>query len=482
VYKRQAVVFLFLLYGSGQVLMGVRMAGVSLGGQSETEAAQTLAVHWQDEGLLLRDPASGATWAINPQELGLNLDAEASAAYAQDWGRGRGGLPVALTTFFNGATLKPILVVDLDQAARRLEELRPLLETPPRNAGVELRGGQVLAIPAHAGTSLDIDATLERLATDAAGESADGVLEIVLVAVPPVVTDATPLVAEAQALLSRPFVLDIYDPVTDESLIRDLAPAEWGAWLVATPDPASTNGLALTFDRASLQTYLETYAPALGETRYLNMEESLARLEEALAQKTLQTWIRVYHRPTTYEVQRGETLASIGYALGIPYPWIQAINPGVEGLSAGQILNIPSLDDLLPLPVIRHKRIVVSISQQAMWAYENGALKWHWRVSTGIARSPTSPGIFQIQSHEVNAYAAQWDLYMPYFMGVYQPGPNAGVMNGFHGFPTSASGGYLLWTDDLGRPATYGCILLSLENAEQLYTWAEEGVVVQILP
>jgi len=33
----------------------------------------------------------------------------------------------------------------------------------------------------------------------------------------------------------------------------------------------------------------------------------------------------------------------------------------------------------------------------------------------------------------------------------------------------------------LGRPASYGCIILTLEDAETLYYWAEDGVVVEIL-
>ncbi|NJL93291.1 MAG: L,D-transpeptidase [Anaerolineae bacterium] len=103
---------------------------------------------------------------------------------------------------------------------------------------------------------------------------------------------------------------------------------------------------------------------------------------------------------------------------------------------------------------MRNKRIIVSISEQHLWAYENGNLVFDWVISTGIARSPTSPGVFQIRSHEPNAYAAQWNLYMPHFMGVYNPGPNVEVMNGFHGFPTDASGGYLLWTSNRGRPAS----------------------------
>jgi lipoprotein-anchoring transpeptidase ErfK/SrfK len=68
---------------------------------------------------------------------------------------------------------------------------------------------------------------------------------------------------------------------------------------------------------------------------------------------------------------------------------------------------------------------------------------------------------------------------MPNFMGFYHPGPNMDLWNGFHGFPTRG-GGYLLWSDDLGHPVTYGCVLLSLENAETLYNWAEEGVVVEV--
>jgi lipoprotein-anchoring transpeptidase ErfK/SrfK len=88
--------------------------------------------------------------------------------------------------------------------------------------------------------------------------------------------------------------------------------------------------------------------------------------------------------------------------------------------------------------------------------------------------------VFQVQSHEGNAYAASWDLWMPYFLGIYRPVPTSDFMNGFHGFPTR-DGTNLLWTGNLGHPVTYGCILLSTQNAAALYEWAEEGVVVEIV-
>ena len=467
-----------LLYGSGNILPGVSVAGIEVGGMSEAEAVEALSSGWQSQGILLRD--GERTWAINPGELGLSIEAQASAAAARSWGRSQGGIFGGIEALISGAEVEPHLLVNLDQASVRLEQLRTIIEQPAKNAGIQLVNGQAQVIPPVQGRVLDINATLTGLQTDAATELADGALDLAMVPVAPGVTDATPLLQEAQALLSRSMNIDAYDPVTNESQVWTLAPSEWGQWLVATQNPTSPTGLALSLDQSGLRGFLESRASQFSAPRYLKVDESIEQINAAMATNQLDTWIRVYHQPSAYTVQAGDSISSIGYDQGIPYPWIQAANPGIDSLSPGQQISLPSKDDLLPLPIVRHKRIVLSINNQEMWAYENGQLKWNWTISTGISRSPTSPGIFQIQSHEINAYASQWNLYMPHFMGVYQPGPGADVMNGFHGFPTDASGGYLLWTSNLGRPATYGCILLSLENAEVLYNWAEEGVVVEI--
>jgi lipoprotein-anchoring transpeptidase ErfK/SrfK len=134
---------------------------------------------------------------------------------------------------------------------------------------------------------------------------------------------------------------------------------------------------------------------------------------------------------------------------------------------------------MLPLPIVPNKRIVISISQQRMWTYENGALRSEEIISTGIDRSPTHPGVFQVQTHEQLAYASVWDLYMPHFMGIYEGWP--GFMNGIHGLPT-LSNGTRMWANSLGRKASYGCIILNLQAAEDLYNWAENGVIVEIQP
>jgi lipoprotein-anchoring transpeptidase ErfK/SrfK len=68
---------------------------------------------------------------------------------------------------------------------------------------------------------------------------------------------------------------------------------------------------------------------------------------------------------------------------------------------------------------------------------------------------------------------------MPYFMSIYEAVP--GFYNGIHGFP-SRGNAQVIWENALGRPVTYGCILLSTANAQTLYAWAEDGVVVEIQP
>jgi lipoprotein-anchoring transpeptidase ErfK/SrfK len=281
-------------------------------------------------------------------------------------------------------------------------------------------------------------------------------------------------------MLTSPLSLRAYDPVTNEAVTWAVAPEVWSAWLSLDVDPADMDNFTWTVDEEQTRTYLETQATTLGAGRYVDTSAAVTGVTTAVNSQNLDVRLRVYHHERQHAVQPGETIASIGQAYGMPYPWIQQANPGVgDSLGVGQTLTIPSPDVLLPLPVVENKRIVVSISQQRMWAYENGALKWEWPVSTGIASSPTSPGVFQIQSHEPNAYAGNWDLWMPNFMGIYRPVPTSDFMNGFHGFPTRGNS-QLLWTGDLGHKVTYGCILISSDNAQLLYEWAEEGVVVEV--
>lgn len=467
-----------VLYRSDRVLPGVRTAGIDVGGMPAGEVARVLDDTWANDMLTLQD--GERRWDVAPHDLGLRLDAAATADAAVDWGRRSGGISGMWEALVGTVDVAPVLAVDRDHVTRYLQEIGPAVEQPPVNAGVALVDGQAVPTAAHEGRALDIAATAARLASDPTGVLADGVLELVMIPVPPAITDAAPLVAEANALLSQPFEVAAYDPIRDERHTWQAPPAEWVSWLVAEADPDSPHGLALTLDPVGPRAFLQAKA-AFTDERTIRLDDAIQAMRDALAQGDPRAAIRVWHGPTRYTVRAGQTLAAIAEEVGVPYPYIAAENPGIniDALSAGQVLTIPSRDILVPLEPVPHKRIVVDRGRQHLWAYENGQVVFDWVISTGLPSSPTAPGVFQVQSHDPNAYADQWNLYMPHFMGFYHPGPNMDLMNGFHGFPTRG-GGYLLWSDDLGRPVTYGCVLLSLENAERMYTWAEDGVIVEV--
>jgi lipoprotein-anchoring transpeptidase ErfK/SrfK len=469
---------LAVLLGSDRVLPGVSAAGVDVGNLSEARAAETLAAAWNSDGIVIRD--GGRSWTAAPGEIGIVLDAPATAAQAREWGRSEGGMSGLFRALAGGVEVAPVLAIDLNRAADYLDAAKETIDVPAANAGVRLVNGQAQATPASDGRTLDAAQTVRLLQIDAAGELADGALDLVMIPTQPTITDATPLVAQANALLSSPFQVDAYDPIRDEWQHWSAPPDQWAGWLEASSDSSSSTGLVLVMNSAGPIGFLQSNA-AFGDERYIDVEDAVADMQAAIAQGQTAATVRVWHHETTYTVQGGQTLASIGEQVGIPYPFIQAANPGinVDALSSGQELVLPSKDILVPMDPIPSKRIVVSRGQQHLWAYENGQVVFDWVISTGLPTSPTALGTFQVQTHDENAYAEQWNLYMPDFMGFYHPGPNMDLWNGFHGFPTRG-GGYLLWEGDLGTPVTYGCVLLSLENARTLYNWAEDGVVVEV--
>jgi lipoprotein-anchoring transpeptidase ErfK/SrfK len=472
------VALLGLLYGSGDVLPGVSSVGVDLGGMSEAEAADALNTAWNNSGLQLRDGVR--LWAVSAADLGITLDTAATAAQAQAWGRSDGGFSGTLRSFTSGVEIEPVLSIDLARLTTTLESAKSFVDLPPTNAGVNLVNGQVVPRPAVEGRVLNTVATAELMRVDAAGELADGALDLIMSVTAPTIIDASPLVAQANALLTSPFTVNAYDPVRDEWHAWSAPPEVWSGWLAAETAPDNSAGLSLALTPAGPTAFLQS-SSSFGDERYIEIDQAVAAMQEAATRGQTSVTIRVWHHPTSYAVQSGQTLASIAEEVGIPYPYLEEANPeiNVDALTVGQMLTLPSKDILVPLNPIPSKRIVVSRSQQHLWAYENGQILFDWVISTGLPSSPTALGVFQVQTHEPNAYADQWNLYMPHFMGFYHPGPNMDLMNGFHGFPTRG-GGYLLWSDDLGHPVTYGCVLLSLENAETLYNWAEEGVVVEV--
>ncbi len=490
---------LLALYNSDRIAGGVTALGRDLGGRTPAQAAAILNETWQTRRIGL--DADEQAWTLAPTQLGMMLDAEAMAQAAYAQGRSLAtGQEVLLTgrRLLATTNLLPLAVpstevpvawrFDRDAAAATLRTLAGQVEVPVQDAGVRVTAGRVETTPSATGRALNIAAMLATLETypweRLAGDQGDAQarFELPIVDQPPAISDVSALVAEVQPLLAKPITLRMYDAIRDEHTTLTASPEALGEWLsfAISGTVASGQTLTWTVNEEAVAAFVRGQNEALPDDNYVNARIAVPALVEAFKNRQAEVRLLMSHGEREHIVKAGETLSSIAFDYGMPYPWIQAVNQGVgDALFVGDRLRIPSPDVLLPLPVVEGKRIVVSLKGQRVLVYENGQLKWDWPASTGMAESPTSPGVFQVQSHEELAYAANWDLYMPWFMGIYRPVPGQEFMNGFHGFP-SRDRRQFLWERNLGGPITYGCILISTTNAKLLYDWAEAGVVVEI--
>lgn len=121
------------------------------------------------------------------------------------------------------------------------------------------------------------------------------------------------------------------------------------------------------------------------------------------------------------------------------------------------------------------KYILVDISEQHMYVYEGDALVYSFVASTGM-NNATRVGTFAVQSKIPSAYGSTWNIWMPSWLGIYWSG---GLENGIHALPILPNGG-ILWAGFLGRPISYGCVVLGTYEAQVLYDWAEIGTPVEI--
>lgn len=184
--------------------------------------------------------------------------------------------------------------------------------------------------------------------------------------------------------------------------------------------------------------------------------------------------------PSVHVVQAGETLSQIAQRYGTTVAALVATN----GLGSADIIRV-GMRLTIPKPgaqvayLGQASRFVVSISQQRCWLYRGETLLSQWVCSTGRAGSGTRPGTYRIQSKMPKAYGSTWNIWMPFWLGIYWAGASE---NGIHGLPWNATTGVQVWTGYVGTPITYGCVMLDNVNAKMLYDMAYIGMPVIIKP
>jgi LysM repeat protein len=184
-------------------------------------------------------------------------------------------------------------------------------------------------------------------------------------------------------------------------------------------------------------------------------------------------------RPTatggTYVVRPGDTLSQIARRFGTTTVALARLN-GIANPSLIHIGQVLRLSGATPAPSGGGKRIVINLSEQHLYAYKGNRLVHSFVASSGAAPNYTRTGKFRVQRKIPKAYGAAWNIWMPHWLGIYWAGSTE---NGIHALPILPNG-QTLWADYLGRPVSYGCVVLGTHEAQLLYNWAEIGTPVSI--
>jgi LysM repeat protein len=192
-----------------------------------------------------------------------------------------------------------------------------------------------------------------------------------------------------------------------------------------------------------------------------------------------------------HTVSPGENLAAIARKYNVSWQTLASLNkiPDPNTLYSGTQLKIPPTNGLTttistapgpigssvpdpapgdPNPYTVGKRIKVVLSEQKMYALEDGIPVRETLVSTGLPATPTVVGDFKVYLK----YKSQ----LMYGPGYYLPGV-PWVMYFYRDY--GLHGAY--WHSNWGRPMSHGCVNIPIDEAKWFYQWSPLGTPVTVV-
>ena len=209
---------------SGRVYTGVTIQGIDVGGMTPDEVAVALrdAASYSSSGhMTLVDPRTGQEWPFTPAQLGIVVDAKATADAAFDVGRSGGPLRRLQDTFqswYYGRSIAPIVVFDEGQLDRALGAVSTEIERDAVSAawGTNEAGAPVY-VAGQIGRTIDRAYLRERLQQPISSFS-DARVELLTHESYPATYDDPEIAARLQRTLVSPVTFYFQEPLDDLDL------------------------------------------------------------------------------------------------------------------------------------------------------------------------------------------------------------------------------------------------------------------------
>jgi vancomycin resistance protein YoaR len=254
---------------AGSIVPGMSAYGVSLGGQTPAEAAATLdAAFTYDDDMVFTFRHDDRFWQFTAAELGVQLDAEATAQAAFE--AGHGGVPGAnllgqVQTWTQGVSIAPVITYDESAARAALATIAAELERPLQNAALVLDGTAVTTTPAQPGRSLDVTAALNDLRGRITALEPGGEINLIVTETQPALADAEPTAAYIRAALGAPLTLTAQDIDGNPLGPWTITPQQIASALTVdlTANPNGSAEYTVNVDLSAIAPTLDALAPGL---------------------------------------------------------------------------------------------------------------------------------------------------------------------------------------------------------------------------
>jgi vancomycin resistance protein YoaR len=155
--------------------------------------------------------------------------------------------------------LAPIFVYDEQVAQAYLETLAEKIDIPPTQASLAFDGVTPVVTDAQPGRKLDVSATLALL-SPVVRNMAPAKVEVVVLDLPPTVTDAETARAQAEAMLASSLTLVLPQPGENDPGPWEIPPEQLVAMLAVREEGGA---LHTTLDEGAVRGYLQWVAPSL---------------------------------------------------------------------------------------------------------------------------------------------------------------------------------------------------------------------------
>ena len=464
----------FEQYYAERIYPGVMIEGFDVSGLTRQQAAALIQQNY-DRTLVTFD-AGSVKWFAPWREIGIT--ANTSEAVLQAFYIGRSGsIDERIRVWQVRQPINVTFSYDASVARHFLAQHAGELHIAPQDAGVSIADGAAAMIPGALGRELDVDATLQGLFAAALKEQP---IPVRVHPVTPVLSDTTTTVLQLNGWLSQPLTLTMW--WSNTFYTRTIASTERTQWVQVE---RQSSGFVARINPAGIRDTLAQVNAELGPDAAMRLDETTNMVQSALSHGEQRVWFVAPHGELVHVVQRGDTYESLGDQYGIPVSRILDANPNIwqeGGFVVGQAITIPTQNIMLPVPIspTNQQRIEVNLTTQQLFAYDGVTLVLSTSVSSGIPKWRTLVGVFQVQERVDNAYNKLAHITMPNWLSIYDIGdPGNSLTNGIHALPVLGGGGRL-WAGYLGRPVSFGCIVMGIEDSDKLYRWAQLGTPVLI--